>query len=127
MKGQIFELSKSLNTDILAFREHRSELCFYAPNIDGFAETDFLKAEREGVFTNFYPDDMWYEAVLESFINAEIPGFEAQKTRTESVKRTLSLCGIYAGEKAEFPEIKEAKGLDGIHAGENHLSMQGEF
>ena len=56
MKGVLRKLSERLDTDILAFREHRSKPCFYAPNIENIIEEKGFKSEKDGVFTNFYPD-----------------------------------------------------------------------
>ena len=114
MKGLLYILSESVGADILAFREHRSAPCFYAPNIDKLTITDNIKAEKEGIFTNFYPEDEWYKALAENFVNARIPDFEKPDSRIESVKRTLSLCSTYSGEKSDFPEICDATGFDGI-------------
>ncbi len=114
MRGSLNRLSESLGTDIIAFREHRSAPCFYAPNIEKLAGINDIKAEKDGVFTNFYPTDKWYENLLESFLATEIPEFEIPLSRTEAIMRTLLLCGTYTGEKAEIPEIKEATGYDGI-------------
>lgn len=114
MKGVLRKLSERLDTDILAFREHRSKPCFYAPNIEKIIEEKGFKSEKDGVFTNFYPDDEWYKGVLDRFVNTEIPFFDKKDIRSECVKRTLTECSIYLGIKAEFPEIKEAFGFDGI-------------
>ncbi|MBR6719777.1 MAG: hypothetical protein IKL74_02580 [Clostridia bacterium] len=115
MRGAISSLAERLNVNILALREHRGKLCFYAPNIDtDTSSLGGIKAEKDGIFTNFYPDDTWYKALLKSYLDVKIPAFETPGLRSESVKRTLFECAKYFGEEIAFPEIKEACGFDGI-------------
>ncbi len=114
MKGKIFLLAESLDISVLAFREHRSGKGFYAPNVDKETFQKGLRWEKEGIFTNIYPDDEWFLSLLESFENIEIPDFEKPHKRSDSVKNTLSKCAEYAEIKAEYPEISEALGYDGI-------------
>lgn len=114
MKGKLYNLAKSLDISILAFREHRSEIGFYAPNVNMETYGSDVRVEKEGVFTNIYPEEDWYLSLIESFLEIEIPDFEKPRKRSESVKRTLLECSYYTGEKIEFPEISEALGYDGI-------------
>ena len=115
MKSVLSSLAERLNINILALREHRSEIGFYAPNVD---KDVFLlpgiKMEKDGIFTNFYPENEWYESILKSYLDVKIPAFETPGLRSESVKRTLLECAKYFGEEIKIPEIKEASGFDGI-------------
>ncbi|MDO5479792.1 MAG: hypothetical protein Q4G23_11590 [Clostridia bacterium] len=115
MKGAISSLAERLNINILALREHRSEIGFYAPNVDtNIFLFPGITAEKDGIFTNFYPEDTWYEALIKSYLDLKIPAFEKPSLRSESVKRTLFECAKYFGEEIKLPEIKEASGFDGI-------------
>ena len=114
MKGKLYNLAKSLGISILAFREHRGKTGFYAPNISKDSFDNEVKIEKEGIFTNIYPEDEWYLSLIEKFSEIEIPDFEKPLKRSESVKRTLLVCSDYVKEKTEIPEISESFGHDGI-------------
>ena len=91
MKSVLSSLAERLSINILALREHRSEIGFYAPNVD----TDTfslpgIRAEKDGIFTNFYPENEWYESILKSYLDVKISAFEKPSLRSESVKSSFT-------------------------------------
>ncbi len=115
MKGQIFKLAEECGENILAFKENKDGLSFYAASLKEVFRKEDIKTEMVDIFTNFYPEDEWFIKVAEGFLKNPAPDFIPSKDKEETLLRIFTLCEKYTNEKAVKGENKNHRGLDPLH------------
>ncbi len=126
MKGRIFRLAERCASSILAFKENKGGVSFYAPNLEVIPFSEELKAETSGIFTNFYPEDKWLSDVAEGYIVNSAPEFTPCRDKEETLNRVFSVCSLHSGEKVSIPKFENHEGSDGLNYMEEGPAIKGK-
>lgn len=127
MKGQIYRLAEKSEADILAFKENKDSLSFYAPNLSENLKVKDIDIVRSGIFTNFYPKEEWYLKVMEDYDKNCSLEFSPCGDKAKSLKRIFDLCASHTGAGEVSKEVKNRMGLDGIHYMKEGPLFKGEI